>query len=359
MTFDCIVVGSHLRFDGVWQRPQHIATRLGVRAPVLFVEEPFLGSADTDRIVARGALSVLRPTRRDLAAPAIDDATLDAVRRWVAWRRALVWLYTPMMNPLAAAFAWERVVYDRMDDLASFDHAPAGLREREDLLLENARDVFAGGRSLYERCRGYGAKVRLASSGVEYEHFARARAIAPHRVIADLSAGVSAAPKRPVFGYAGVIDERIDFAAIAALAARPVEVFLVGPVTKIDGALLPRRTNVHFTGQMRYGDLPSLFAGFDAAIMPFARGSATASISPTKTPEYLAAGLPVVSTPIADVVAAYADVVRFARDPVDFAEACLTTVPRDFERVERGAALARAADWDAIVTRMVAVIEGE
>jgi len=309
--------------------------------------------------VARGATSVLRPIRRDLAAAAVDDATLAAVRRWVAGRRALVWLYTPMMSSLAAAFGWERVVYDRMDDLASFAGAPAGLREREELLLEDARVVFAGGRSLYERCREYGAKVRLVPSGVEYEHFARARTIAPHPVIADLDTGVNAAPKRPVFGYAGVIDERIDFAAIAALASRPVEVFLVGPVTKIDGTQLPRRTNVHFTGQMRYGDLPSLFAGFDVAIMPWARNAATASISPTKTLEYLAAGLPVVSTPIADVVAGYADVVRFGRAPAEFADACLAAVPADVERAESGAALARAADWDAIGSAMVTVLEGE
>jgi UDP-galactopyranose mutase len=350
MRFDCIVAGSHLRFDGVWQRPQHILTRLAARVPVLFVEEPFVAAREDDPIVAREGVAVLRPQRRAYG-PGVDARTVEAARRWVGARRALVWLYTPMMDELAALAADDALVFDCMDELSAFAFAPPELAARERALLERARLVFAGGRSLYERRASSGPKVRLFPSGVEFEHFARARTIAPHPLFAGLTP--------PVCGYVGVIDERIDVAALEALAARDVQVVLVGPVVKIDPAILPRRPNVHFTGQMPYAELPSLLAGFDVAIMPFARNEATTFISPTKTPEYLAAGKPVVSTPIADVVSTYGDVVAFAADPDAFADACLAAVRPAPARVAAGIERARNAGWDALVTRMWNDLERE
>jgi UDP-galactopyranose mutase len=334
MVFDCIVVASHLRYDGVWQRPHHLVSRFARRVPVLFVEEPFFAKRDADTIERGPEVDVLRPQRKARPATMFDAATLAAVRRWVGERRPLLWLYTPQALPIAGAFPRAPLVYDRMDDLSAFAFAAPGLAEREERLLESAGLVFTGGRSLFERARRFGPKVRLYPSGVDFEHFARAQQIAPHPLFANLLA--------PVCGYAGVIDERFDFAAIQALALRPVEIVLVGPVMKIDTALLPRRSNVHFTGQVEYGELPAFYAGFDVALVPFARNAATASISPTKTPEYLAARKPVVSTPIADVVA----------DPETFAQACLFALAPDAGRTERGVALARAAGWDDIAARM-------
>jgi glycosyltransferase involved in cell wall biosynthesis len=351
MKFDCVVAGSQLRFDGVRQRPHHILTRIARSVPVLYVEEPFLAREDSDRIVPEGPVSVLRPLRSDGSAATLDATTTGAVRAWAGARRPLVWLTTPMLAELADAFPNADVVFDCMDDLASFAQAPAGLREREVALFERARLIFAGGRSLFERCRAYGSKVRLFPSGVEFARFAEAANLRPHPLYDHLD--------RAVCGYAGAIDERIDWDVLRALSEREVEVVLVGPVLKLEGVALPRRTNVHFTGQMPYDDLPSLLAGFDVALMPFARNAATASISPTKTPEYLAAGKPVVSTPIADVVAAYAGIVTIARDPEEFARACLAALAPDPERRERGLDLVRAMDWDAIVARMWNDLESE
>jgi UDP-galactopyranose mutase len=349
MLFDCIVVGSHLRFDGVRQRPQHVLTRLARRVPLLVVEEPFLSRRDADEIEQRGAISLLRPRRVDLAAAMCDEGSVAAVRGWVAGRKPLVWLYTPLAEPLAEAFPGAPVVYDRMDDLAAFALAPGGLARREESVLDRAALVFAGGRSLYERVQHLGPKVRLFASGVEFEHFADPRA--PHPLYAGLGS--------PVCGYAGVIDERIDFAALAALAERPVEIVLVGPVLKLENVTLPRRANVHFTGLAGYDDLPAFLAGFDVALLPFARNAATVSISPTKTPEYLAAGLPVVSTPIADVVAGFSEAVAFGENPSAFAEACVAALVPDAVRREHGLALARSVSWDAIVDRMWNDIERE
>lgn len=351
MTFDCIVVGSHLRFDGVYQRPQHIVTRLGAHVPVLFVEEPFVAGDDRNEIRAVGGVSVLRPKRRIPCDPPIDRSTIEAVAAWVDGRRPLVWLYTPMMLELAEAFAAAPLVFDCMDELSAFAFAPPALLEREAALLERADAIFTGGRSLFERRRALGERVKLYPSGVEFEHFASARSIGPHPLLAALT--------KPICGYVGVVDERIDLASLEALAERDCNVVLVGPIVKIDPAVLPRRTNVHFTGQLPYALLPTILAGFDVALMPFARNAATANISPTKTPEYLAAGLPVVSTPIADVVASYGDVVTIAADPAAFADAALAAAVPDPARIAAGSARARAVGWDAIVARMWADLRRE
>jgi glycosyltransferase involved in cell wall biosynthesis len=346
---ECLVVGSHLRFDGVWQRPQQIVTRLAERVPVLFVEEPFPSRSDDDRVTAEAGVEVLRPLR---AAHAFDhDArTLARVRDWVGGRRAAVWLYTPMMLSLADALPDATVVYDCMDELAAFDFAPPAMRAREAALTARAALVFCGGTSLYDARRDLGAKAVLAPSGVEFEHFARAADA--HPLFAHLA--------HPIFGYVGVVDERIDVASIEALARRDAQVALIGPLAKIDPATLPRRANVHFTGRMAYDDLPALLAGIDVAIMPFAANAATRFISPTKTPEYLAAGKPVVSTPIVDVVRAYGDIVTVADGAEAFADACVAVSERrDADRVARGIERARAVGWDEIVRGMWNRLESE
>jgi glycosyltransferase involved in cell wall biosynthesis len=352
MIFDCIVVGSHLRFDGVWQRPQQVVTRLAERVPVLFIEEAFAAATDRDEVREERGVTIVRPLRRNARASApADAATLATARAWAGSRRALVWLYTPLMAPLEGLASDGMVVYDCMDELAGFAFAPAAMATREADLTARARLVFAGGKSLYEARRAAGgAKVRLYPSGVEFEHFARARTLPRHPLAAHL--------EPPVCGYIGAIDERIDFALVEALAARRTHVIMIGPIVKIDAAVLPQRANVHFTGQMPYAELPALLAGFDVAIMPFARNAATTFISPTKTPEYLAAGRPVVSSPIADVVASYGDVVTIAASPQEFADACLA-VQSDPAREARASERARAAGWDAIVARMWSDLERE
>jgi glycosyltransferase involved in cell wall biosynthesis len=128
-------------------------------------------------------------------------------------------------------------------------------------------------------------------------------------------------------------------------------------VVKIDPAILPRRSNVHFTGIVPYASLPSYLSGFDVAIMPFARNRATENISPTKTLEYFAARRPVVSAPIADVVADYRDIAFIADDAAAFVAAARAALAADDERLTRGQAAAHRQNWDAIADRMWADIE--
>jgi UDP-galactopyranose mutase len=345
MQFDCIVAGSHLRYAGVWQRPQQLLSRFAERVPVLVVEEPFLGAHDGEHRELHAALEVLRPIRTSFDVERLDARTLSAVRVWVGERKPLVWLYSPMLLALADAFPDAPLVYDCMDELAAFAFAPPEMKARERDLLRRAGVIFTGGRSLYEARKDVGDKVKLYPSGVEFAHFAQAATISPHPLYAHLP--------HPVYGYFGVIDERLDLEVLNALADSDAQTVMIGPVVKIDPAVLPRRPNVHFTGAVDYADLPAFLAGFDVAILPFARNAATANISPTKTPEYLAGGKPVVSTPIADVIADWGEVVTIADTPAAFATACESAAATaDPERDARGAVLAAAAGWAAIVSRM-------
>jgi glycosyltransferase involved in cell wall biosynthesis len=339
------VAGLHLRWDGVWQRPHHLLSRLASRVPVVVIEEPLHAHEDADVVWRDGAVTVVRPLRtRGWSAPLVDAAAIASARAVLGDVRVGAWLYTPMMTELIAAFDAAPVVFDAMDELANFDFAPAGMREREAALLECADVVFAGGRSLYESRRVYGEKVRCFPSGVELDRFAAQ--VAPHPLVAGL--------RGRVFAYVGVIDERLDYDLIAHVAdAFPGDhVVLVGPVVKVDPARLPLRTNVHYTGRMPYAMLPSLLAGVDVALMPFAINRATASISPTKTLEYFAARVPVVSTPVADVVHAYADIAAIADGPAAFAAAVAGALVPDPARIARGVAAAERQTWDAIFARM-------
>jgi UDP-galactopyranose mutase len=341
-----LVAGLHLRWDGVWQRPHHLLTRLARHVPVVVVEEPFAAAGDRDELRTFGNLSVIRPLRaRGYGAPFVDARAIETARALLGTTEAIVWLYTPMMLELADAFRGP-LVYDCMDDLAAFDFAPDGIREREGVLLERADLVFAGGRSLYASRARYGAKVRLYPSGVEYDRFAAARALPPHPVTAALS--------RPVYGYVGVIDERLDYDVLAALADAPgrPNVVLIGPTVKVDPARFPRRPNVHFTGGVPYATLPSFLGGLDAALMPFARNDSTRSISPTKTLEYFAARVPVATTPIADVVADYGELVEVGDGPARFVDACERAVALDGERLDRAQGIARAHGWDGVAEAM-------
>ncbi len=339
------VAGLHLRWDGVWQRPHHLLSRLATRVPVVVIEEPFGAHEDRDEVRRHGNLTVIRPLRaRGWSLPLVDEGAIATARALLGGTRPGAWLYTPMMTELIDAFDAAPVVFDAMDELANFDFAPAGIREREAALLARADVVFAGGRSLYENRRGYGEKVRCFPSGVEFERFAAA--VAPHPLTAGL--------RGRVFAYVGVIDERLDYDVIATLAdAFPADhVVLAGPVVKVDPARLPQRTNVHYTGRLPYETLPSLLAGVDVALMPFAINRATASISPTKTLEYFAAGVPVVSTPVADVLAAYGEIVRIADGPAAFADAVRGALVPDPARIARGVRAAESQTWDAIFERM-------
>jgi UDP-galactopyranose mutase len=245
-----------------------------------------------------------------------------------------------------------------MDELSMFDHAPASLVFNEKQLLTRADLVFTGGRSLYEAKRSKHANVHCFPSGIDAAHFRRARR---HRHGATCLPEFAQMPEGLRIGFAGVIDERLDVDLLTAVAdSRPGYQFaMVGPIVKIDPAVLPRRDNVHYLGMRDYETLPEIMSEWDVAVMPFAHNAATAYISPTKTPEYLAAGLPVVATGIRDVVRQYGDpgLVEIADDPAGFAAAIDRAAARrdDPSRLREVDTVLEALSWDSTWRRMVAL----
>lgn len=319
------LVLSHLRWDFVFQRPQHLLTRCSRDNRVFFWEEP---------VFAENAVPSLRHTTRnsnlhvlvpDLPTGLTEQQTFAIQRemldRFMAENEVsdlVLWFYNPMAVNFTRHLEPEVTLYDCMDELSAFRGAPPGLRSAEAELFDRADLVFTGGRSLYESKRTQHHSVHCFPSSIEVHHFAQARTNHPE------THDQQAIP-HPRIGFCGVIDERMDLDLLAGVAdLRPDWHFvMIGPVVKISDADLPKRSNVHYLGGKQYAELPAYMSGWDAAMLPFARNESTKFISPTKTPEYLAAGLPVISTSIRDVVQPYGDLglVAIADEPNAFVAA--------------------------------------
>jgi glycosyltransferase involved in cell wall biosynthesis len=357
------IVHSHLRWDFVWQRPQQLFSRIAATHPVLFVEEPIEtdGAAALDvTVTPEGVVRAIPrlPSARSMTVDAQCAATLPLLEAALRGHPALAgrfdapiqWFYSPMTAPCYLdRFGAVGTVYDCMDELSGFRFAPPDLGEREDVLLAAADVVFTGGYELYRAKSARHPDTHFYGCGVDAEHFARARAAAT-AVPADL-----AELPRPVVGYYGVIDERLDYELLESLAADlpAASVVMVGPLAKVAEADLPRAPNLHWLGSRRYADLPSIVKAFDVCLMPFAMNAATRYINPTKTLEYLAAGKPVVSTAVPDVVRQFADIVDVADSKAAFlasVRARLRAV--DPRRLADGIARAQASSWEAIVRAM-------
>ena len=355
---------SHLRWDFVFQRPQHLMTRFGKSYRVFyfeeFVEEPGLAEPKLDRRKVADGVEVVTP----MLAPGLaesDQRTMlrDLLDTFVAAEGppAVAWYYTPMMVPFSFHLDADCVVYDCMDELANFRFAPPELLAFEQRLLDRADVVFTGGYSLYEAKRQLHGNVHPFPSSVDRPHFMKARAVGGEPAAQGAIPG-------PKFGFYGVIDERFDLDLLDAIAAaRPEWSFvMLGPVVKISEEELPRRDNIHYLGAKTYDQLPAYLGGWDVALMPFAINAATQFISPTKTPEYLAGGRPVVSTPIADVKRHYGDMtgVRIARTPEQFVAACETALQLSKEPdswLPAADVLLSTQSWDVTQARMSGLID--
>ncbi|MEG3155976.1 UDP-galactopyranose mutase [Sphingomonas sp. RB1R13] len=361
-----ILCFSHLRWEFVFQRPQHLLTRFARKAPVVVWEEPIDaddGASPSLHIRPAAdcaAVTLITPRlppggsedERDALLRQLLDGYLARIdRAFVAW------YYTPIMLSFSAHLKPACTVYDAMDELANFRFAPPKLLDLERQLLERADVVFTGGYSLYESKKQRHGNVHPFPSSVDVAHFAQARAGLPDP--AD-----QAALAHPRLGFYGVFDERIDLDLIAAVAdARPDWLLvMVGPVVKISEDELPRRDNIHWLGGRSYNELPAYLGGWDVALMPFAINAATRFISPTKTPEYLAAGVPVVSTPIRDVKRHYERIagVRIAGTAEQFIAGCEAQLAlrksgdRWLAEVD---GLLSTMSWDITQARMAALID--
>ncbi len=319
-----LICFSHLRWNFVYQRPQHLLSRATESYRVWFLEEPIYndGEARLTQCKQADRLTVVVPhlphgTNPDQARQ-LQKQLLDAFIVSQKIDNFVAWYYTPMALLFSDHLKPKLTVYDCMDELSAFWGAPPQLLDQEKKLMQRAGVVFTGGYSLYEAKQNRHPNVFAFPSSIDFAHFATARQPQPDPV--DQRAVSS-----PSIGFSGVIDERFDYQLLGEVASRRPDwqFVLIGPVVKIDQNLLPKGPNVHYLGMKAYSELPHYFSNWDVAMMPFALNDSTRFISPTKTPEYLAAGLPVVSTPIRDVVRTYGseDFVQIVNSPDAFIEA--------------------------------------
>jgi len=361
-----LICFSHLRWNFVFQRPQHLMSRFAREMNVIYWEEPVeIGPRETAYLQVREApdsanIRVIVPhmpqgmpaDAREAALSRLLDAHLATVRGTL-----IAWYYTPMMLPFSKHVTPDVTVYDAMDELSKFKFAPTHLLDLEQELIDRADIVFTGGSSLYEAKKDRHHSVHCFPSSVDRAHFCKARS-------RQFEPGDQEDLPRPRLGFYGVIDERFDTALLDQVARiRPDWSFvMVGPVVKISEDELPKRHNIHYLGAKTYAELPAYLSGWDVALMPFAMNESTQFISPTKTPEYLAGGKPVVSTPIKDVVRHYGQLegVKIASTQEEFVAACeaalaLSHNPESGWLAEADLLLS-ATSWDTTQARMAGLL---
>lgn len=357
-----IICLSHLRWDFVYQRPQHLLSRFARDARVFFFEEPTFSDEPTHLDISKREdnLYVVVPRishsegrergvdniQRELLSELIDSNSINDY---------VLWFYTPMAMNFGDQLKPAATVFDCMDELSAFKHAPPELIENERLLLEKADVVFTGGQSIYEAKRDRHHNIHAFPSSIDTKHFNQARNITEDQPD-------QASIPHPRLGFCGVIDERMDIEMLGKMAEmRPEWQFvMIGPVVKISDEDLPRRENIHYLGGKDYKELPAYIAGWDVAIMPFAMNESTKYISPTKTPEYLAAGKPVVSTPIRDVVRPYGDLglVHIAATAEEFVAACENALKDSMsDRLQKADEFLSYNSWDITFTKMKSLID--
>jgi UDP-galactopyranose mutase len=357
-----ILCFSHLRWDFVYQRPQHLMTRLARHNRVFYIQEPIF-DAPSDRIDIDGSIEniciiqLFLEQRENTAGIAEKQyALLQLFFSRYQVTNYICWYYTPMALPVGSLFQPKLVIYDCMDELSAFKFAPPHLKQMEQTLLAAANLVFTGGYSLYEAKKEQHPYIYPFPSSIDKTHFNKARSM-------DREPEDQAAIPFPRLGFYGVLDERFDIDLIRFIATNKPgwQLVIIGPVAKIDPATLPRLSNIHYLGTRSYNDLPAYLSGWDLAMISFALNESTRFISPTKTPEYLAAGKPVISTAIEDVINPYGNIglVHIAHSPEAFIEKAeheLTITDKQPWLTKVDAFLADLS-WDETVNSMLALIQ--
>ena len=358
-----LICFCHLRWQFVYQRPQHLLTRFSKIMNVIVWEEPIF-DADNNYYELRKdaqfnvwiATPHLVEGLSEIEISEKQKALLDVLMQNLNVKQYMLWYYTPMAMKFTIHLSPALVVYDCMDELSAFSFAPPELVSLEQKLLEKADLVFTGGYSLYEAKKDKHHSIHPFPSSIDKEHFAKAR------ILKEDPADQAIIP-HPRIGYYGVLDERLDLNLIEEVAQlRPGWHFIfIGPIVKIDPKSVPGNNNIHYLGAKQYQELPLYLSGWDIAMMPFALNESTQFISPTKTPEYLAGGKPVISTAIRDVVNPYGKqgMVQIVGSAEEFARAGEITLTSEHsgEWLSKVDFYLATISWDKTWQNMVVLIQ--
>lgn len=354
---------SHLRWDFVFQRPQHVLSCLSRNFNIYFFEEPqFISStkAYLKLIKVQKNLSLIVPHLPNGLLKqeqiSIQKGLLDCLLNTQNLSDFIFWYYTPMALEFSEHLQPQFIVYDCMDELSAFKFAPPNIRKLEKQLFKTADLIFTGGKSLYEAKKHWHSTIYCLPSSIDKQHFNQARKSNKFKQKNNLNLKL---------GYSGVIDERFNLELIRAMAAqKPNWVFeIIGPVVKIDPNELPKLPNIRYIGPIDYEELPEFLSEWDIALIPFLLNEATRFISPTKTPEYLAAGLPVISTPIRDVIHPYGinglvQIGRQAQEFIHLAEGWMGLHPKHKKNwLQRVDVFLAQHSWEKTCTSMFERIE--
>lgn len=347
-----MIVFCHLRWKFVYQRPQHIISRMAETMKILFIEEP-CRNHENDKtgnlIIINERLHVLQPNVTDI------ESIASIIPLYVKNKNISVgWFYSPSFCPLVGALQFDTIVYDCMDELSLFKGAPEQLIDQEKYLIATTDIIFTGGKSLYESKNQFHDNVHCFPSSVDELHFSKAlNNISIPADIGDL--------KGPTVGYYGVIDERIDLELLKQTAQKlpTVSFVMIGPLAKIEESDLPYASNIHYLGMKCYNDLPYYLKAFDIAMMPFALNNSTKYISPTKTLEYMAAKKPIISTKIMDVVRDYGNCINLIETADEFAEAITSLTDKiDLQSLEiEYQNILEKTSWDTTTEQMKSILK--
>lgn len=347
-----IICFCHLRWNFVYQRPQHLMSRFARQSRVFVFEEPLIGEGEPVLKITTSKEGVYVLTPILPAGSTEQDKTVlqqSLLKEFFDNHQVsdyIAWYYTPLMIDIGEALPKPQlIVYDCMDQLSAFKNAHAALPQKEKALFHSANLVFTGGYSLYEEKKHMHDAIFPFPSSIDKDHFHQARNI-------QTEVSEQTVIKRPRIGYFGVIDERLDISLVAAVAQlKPDwEFIFIGPTVKIDPADLPAAPNIHYLGSKPYEALPGYLAGWDVAMIPFALNESTRFISPTKTPEYLAGGIPVVATSIRDIINPYKveNLVYIANTPDEFVDSIENALSKrhDPEWLKKVDSFLKNMSWD-------------
>lgn len=348
-----MVVFCHLRWGSVYQRPQHLISRMAQHYKILFVEEPIpFEHRDEENEylldIINDNLHVLKPKVKriedikNVLNPLLKNCELE-----------IGWFYSPAFSPLITNFVFDTVIYDCMDELSLLQEAPAQLITQEKFLMAEAHIVFTGGKSLYDSKKTCHSNVHCFASSVDRSHFEKA--MGEVEIPEDIKY-----IKKPVVGFFGVIDERInlDLLRETARLLPNVGFAMIGPIKKIREENLPREKNIYYLGMKSYSDLPHYIKAFDIAMIPYAINDATQFKSPTITLEYMAAGKPIISTAIQDIVSEYGHCITIVETAEEFADKIehIWKIHQEDHSTEYNEILEKTS-WDETVYQMLTIIK--